>query len=66
VHQGSLGVLLEAIEPAIAEARREPGPLLDNAVRANVRLGVSQLRSAKGVEVVGAVYDLATGVVELL
>jgi carbonic anhydrase len=63
---GDLGTLVDAIEPALVLARREPGPLLDNAVRANVGLSVDRVRSIPNVRVVGAVYDLATGLVALL
>jgi carbonic anhydrase len=66
-----LRALLTAIEPAVASARREvgdsdPALLLATAVRANVRLAVSHLQAPPGIEVVGAAYDLASGVVELL
>jgi carbonic anhydrase len=66
-----LAPLLSAIEPAIALARQEvgdsdPARLLAAAVRANVRLAVSPLNPAPGVEVVGAVYDLTSGVVEVI
>lgn len=68
---GELAVLLAAIEPAIAFARREVGDsnpelLLAVTVRANVRLAVSQLQSGSGVDVVGALYDLASGTVEIV
>jgi carbonic anhydrase len=71
----SLEALVAAIESAVELARSEPGPLLENAVRANVVLTVGQLRSAAGLatcaakgdlEILGAVYDLASGVVTLL
>ncbi len=66
-----LGLLLAAIEPAVTFARREVGDsdselLWATAVRANVRLTVSQLQARSGLEVVGALYDLASGAVELI
>ncbi len=63
---GELGALVDAIEPALVLARQEPGPLLENAVRANVGLSVDRLRSIRNVRLVGAVYDLGTGLVALL
>jgi carbonic anhydrase len=66
---GHLGALTRAIQPAVEHSRRQPGDPLDNAVRANIRLVVSQLRASKPpikVKMVGARYDLDTGVVELL
>jgi len=80
-HEGSIHVLVAAIEPAVEVARLEPGPLLENAVRANVQLVVRQLRSAGPVlapseshdkplagdlQILGALYDLASGVVTIL
>ena len=68
--------LVEAIAPAVAEARKNPGELLGNAVRANVQLVVKQLRQSgpiladqlrrKRVKIVGAVYELDRGSVLLL
>jgi carbonic anhydrase len=68
--------LTSAINPAVAQARKQKGDLVSNSVRANVRLVVEQLRTskpilaeavAKGkVKVVGAVYDLDSGVVKLI
>ena len=66
----------EAIGPAIQSVRNQPGDLLDNAVRANVAMGVDQLKSAQPLlaeavasgrlTVAGAYYDLATGAVSVL
>src|SRR5207253_2590876 len=65
---GSIGDLVDTIRPAVLHARGQPGDLLDNAIRANVRRGVERLRALepiladpvkKGkVKVVGATYDL--------
>ncbi len=74
-HAGHLGSLVEAITPAVEPVLHEPGDLEGNAVRANVGHVVEQLRKAEPIladlvqggqlGVVGGVYDLATGQVEL-
>ena len=68
--------LMKAIHPAVVQAAREPGDKLANAIRDNVMLVVRQLQTshpvlaemqAKGkLKVVGAIYDLETGRVDLL
>lgn len=68
--------LTRAIEPAVTRARQKEGDLVANAVRENVNLVVEQLRtshpilaelSAQGkLKVIGAVYDLDSGIVRLL
>jgi carbonic anhydrase len=73
---GHLPSLVSALAPAVKAARGQPGDLLTNAVKVNVRLNVDRLKTAtpilsKAVEekklmVVGAYYDLATGVVSLV
>lgn len=73
---GHIDSLVKAIRPAVERARKIPGDLVDNAVRANVELTVEQLRTSaplladrvkKGrLRVVGARYDLDTGRVDLL
>lgn len=72
---GSIGPMVEPIIPAVLSARDEPGDLLDNSVRANVRRVVNQLRSqtdpimldpqrSGDLWVVGAYYHLDTGAVD--
>jgi carbonic anhydrase len=66
----------EAIGPAVQQVRDDPGDLLDNAIRANITLGVQQLSTAEpdlapvladgSVTIAGAYYDLATGEVTFL
>jgi carbonic anhydrase len=66
----------EGIGPAARSVLEEPGDLLVNATRANVEMGVEQLRTAEPelaaavqegrLTVVGGVYDLASGEVSLL
>lgn len=65
------GVLIQAIAPAVREARKRPGPLLDNAVRENMKLSLGQLRRSEPVlrrlearhevRLAGGVYRLDTG-----
>lgn len=74
-HPGHLGTLVDAISPAIAPVLDQPGDVALHAVRANVRHGVDRLRDAGPLitervatgrlEVLGGVYDLATGRVGL-
>jgi carbonic anhydrase len=74
---GSIGRMVEPIIPAALMSRGRSGDWVDNAVRANVRRTVEQLRTAvepillepqkQGkLKVVGAYYDLDTGAVEWL
>lgn len=74
---GSIGRMVEPIIPAALMSRGRNGDWVDNAVRANVRRTVEQLRTAvepilldpqkQGkLKVVGAYYDLDTGAVEWL
>jgi carbonic anhydrase len=68
--------LAEAIGPAVRRVQGQPGDLLDNAIRANVRLGVEQIRDSEPLlaedvrqgrlTVVGAYYDFQTGQVTML
>jgi carbonic anhydrase len=72
---GQIGRMIEPIIPAVLQARGQPGDLVDNAVRANVRRVVEYLRKqtdplmqeplrAGRLKVVGAYYDLDTGAVD--
>ena len=68
--------LVEAILPAVAEARQTSGGLLGNAVGANVRRVVRQLRESgpilvdqvrsHRIKIVGAIYELDSGSVAVL
>lgn len=69
---GHLPALIAAIKPAVISAEKaKTGNLLDNAVAENVRRQVARLKSsppivqklyaAKKIDIVGGVYDLATG-----
>jgi carbonic anhydrase len=73
---GHLPELVEPIKPAVEAARGRPGDLLTNAIKQNVALTVERVASAGPIlsarvadgriKVVGAVYDLTTGKVDLL
>ena len=74
---GHLPALIRAIKPAVIVAEKtKTGDLIDNAVTANVRLQVARLKNsppivqklyaAKKIDIVGGVYDLATGKVALV
>jgi carbonic anhydrase len=68
--------LVKAIQPAVAQAAKEPGDKLTNAIRDNVMLVVRQLQSshpvlaemqaAGRIKIVGAIYNLETGRVDFL
>jgi carbonic anhydrase len=74
---GHLQMMLDAVSPGVIEAIRQgPTDQLDHAIEGNVRHNAQRLRLAhpviakaveeKRVEVVGAIYELATGQVRLL
>jgi carbonic anhydrase len=73
---GHLPSLVTAIAPAVKAVLEQGGNTLDNAIRQNVVLNVEKLKTAtpiidklvaeKKVRVVGAVYNLDNGRVELL
>jgi len=73
---GQVQTLAEAIAPAARDSAHEHGDRVYNAVVANVRLAVQRLKTAdpimvaavqsREIEVVGGVYDLATGRVSLI
>ena len=74
---GHLPQLIAAIKPAVVVAgKTQSGNLLDNAVAENVRRQVSRLKNSppvvqkryagKNIDIVGGVYDLATGKVTIV
>ncbi len=73
---GHLPALVAAITPAVKAAQGESGDLLTNAIRENVKLNVDKLKNTgpiltsfvgdKKIRVVGGVYKLKTGRVELV
>jgi len=72
---GAIDAMIHFIEPAVTAAKDQPGDRLDNTIKANVRHGVERLKTldpilskqveSGGLKVVGAVYNLATGAVEM-
>ena len=74
--EDQIATLVEAIKPAVIEAQSQPGDLLDNSVRANVKLEVEYLKSSSQIisqaldqgtiGLVGARYDLGTGAVSVI
>jgi carbonic anhydrase len=74
--QGQIATLVAAIQPAVKLAKAEPGEALDQAVRINVAMVVRRLRTSApilaplveegSIMILGAHYDLSSGVVELL
>lgn len=73
---GHIVTLINAIKPAAEFAKNMPGDLIDNAVKINVAKQVKQLRELepvitrklkrKEIDIIGAVYDIETGKVEIL
>ena len=73
---GHLPALVAALAPAVTDVQKEPGNLLSNAIHRNVARTVVALKSSTPIlkpavdagklRVVGGVYQLATGRVELL
>jgi carbonic anhydrase len=73
---GHLPSLVAAIKPAVDAVAAQPGDMLANAIRSNVALNVEKLKNAgpilsafagdKKIRIVGAIYGLKTGHVELL
>lgn len=71
-----INALVKAIQPAVQKARGLPGDLLPNAVKENVIAVTEKLKSSKPIlahlletgrlRVEGAVYDLDTGLVEMV
>lgn len=74
---GHIVTLINAIKPAVEKAKeKNPQHVLEESIRENVRMQVQQLKSLEPVlakrvkegdlKIVGAVYNLNTGVVEFL
>jgi len=73
---GDIPSLIAAIKPAVKASLHEPGNLLINSTKANVLRNVKRLETASPIlrdairsgrlKVVGAIYHLETGQVELL
>ncbi len=73
---GAIEGLVDVIRPAVADAAGQPGDKLDNVIKANVRKCVATIRGLDPIlskfagggelKVVGGVYDLKSGRVEIL
>ena len=73
---GKIGSLAAAIKPAVDATKGQPGDAWDNAVRAHVKMTVSQLKQSSPIvaeaikagklKVVGGRYDLDSGKVEII
>jgi carbonic anhydrase len=73
---GSIGGLVDVIRPSVMAAAGQSGDKLENTIRANVRKCAETIRgldpilskavSSQGLKVVGAVYDLKSGMVDVL
>ena len=73
--EAEINWLVDGIRPAVEAVKGQSGDLLDNAVKANVSLTVERLKGSailsEAVEngelkIIGARYDLDTGVVEVI
>ena len=74
--EGHIKNLVDAIRPAVEKAKGAAGDPVRNAVEANVRLVVEELKTSKpilaamvaekGLKIMGARYDVETGVVALV
>jgi len=72
---GHIQAVVDALRPAYDVAARLPGDLVENMVRAQVRLDVAELKAdpliagliaGHGLLVVGGRYDLTSGAVEII
>lgn len=73
---GYIGSIVKTIAPAVQASKNQPGDAVMNAVETNVRMMVEQLKNCDpiisekvrhgGVQVVGGVYHIDSGVVEML
>jgi carbonic anhydrase len=73
---GAIKDLVSTIKPAVVKAKGQKGDALDNAIKANVGIGVKRLKTLEPIlanpvkkgrlKVVGGVYDLRTGRVTVI
>lgn len=73
---GHIGSIVKAIVPAVKKAKGKKGDLTDNAIRINTELVTKQVKTsapiiaklvrAGKIKVVGAYYDIDSGLVEIL
>jgi carbonic anhydrase len=72
---GSIGELIDPIRPAVTAVKGLPGDKLENVTKANVQMGVERLKGLDPIlsklaktgelKVVGATYELRTGLVKV-
>jgi len=73
---GHVGIIVRAITPAVEKAKKQPGDLIDNSIKTNIKLIVNQIRSTKPIlsklvkedklKIVGAYYNIENGVVDII
>jgi len=72
---GDVGPMLTELRPAVEASKGEPGDPVENAVRENVKLVMNKLATSEELaamvksgelKIVGGVYDLDTGKIEML
>lgn len=73
---GKIGTLVAAIKPAVDQVKNQPGDKLDNAVRANIKIVMNQLKVVSPIlseviktgklKIAGGRYDLDTGKVDTI
>lgn len=72
---GQIGLLLDAIKPAVARSEGQPGDRLENVCKANVLVQMEKLKSSsvlaqliqeKKLKIIGGYYDLDTNRVTLV
>ena len=70
-----IGPMLSELRPAVAASKGQPGDPIENAVRENVKLVVKNLATSEELaamvksgelKIVGGIYDLDTGTIQLL
>ncbi len=74
--EAHITAIVKALQPALDESKRQPGDPVHNCVVANARLVAKKIRESEpvmtkavshdGVKVQAAIYDLATGKVNIL
>ena len=73
--EGAIGALVEAIKPAVDRSKGHGEESIDQAARKNVALEINRLKAspvlseaikAGNTKIVGAFYDLSTGLVEIM
>ena len=72
---GSIGELIDPIRPAVTAMKGQPGDKLENVTKANVLMGVQRLKGLDPIlsklaktgefKLVGATYELRTGMVKV-